>query len=58
MEQELAPHPYSAPTPIPVHAVYMHSGIYPEAKKKNKRQKEGRGSSLKKLNKLPLWACP
>lgn len=34
MEQELVPHPYSAPTPIPVHAVYMHSGIYPEAKRR------------------------
>lgn len=50
MEQDLAPLPFSAPTPLLGQADYMLSGIYPHRKK---RQVERSGSSLKKLNKLP-----
>lgn len=53
-KQELTPHPYSASTPSPVHAVYMYSGIYPQVKKKKKKQEGSTGSSLKKLHQLPL----
>lgn len=34
------PHPYSASAPNPVHTVYMHSGIYPQAKN-NKGRRTG-----------------